>query len=301
MELDLRSLRQFVVVADCGSISRAAARLNMSQPTLSRSIRNLEASRGVDLFERHGEGVSLTKFGQILYSHAVGILNDFDRATEEIKQLQGSGKASLRIAAGDLWGYVVLPSIVRNYSTNYPEVQIDIDIVSHANRLDGLRNGTYDLAFGIIDPSVEALYKLTFLKLRKEGFQIYGDSSHPLLKLDRVTKGDLVRHRWVNHRFEFGLHEGSGDDSERDYAIKANTLLNTIETIKGSELLISASTGFEDLFMSLGLLAICDDASRQILDSGAIFWGDLQEKPILRKFIEQVRKYTVSTSNGNAK
>lgn len=282
-------MRQFVIVADCGSISRAAARLNVSQPTLSRSIRNLEANKGVDLFERHGEGVSLTKYGQILYARAVGILNDFDRATEEIKQLQGSGKASLRISAGDLWGYVYLPAIVREYAEIYPDVLINIDITSHANRLDGLRNGTYDLAFGIIDPSVEALYSLTFLKLRKEGFNVYGDASHPLAELKTVSKRNLAGFKWVNHQFEFGLLEGAAEGEERDYAVKSNTLLNAIETMKGSELLISASSGFEPLFMAYGLTKICKDTTGEVSESGAIFWGDLQEKPVPRRFIELVK------------
>lgn len=286
----MKHLRQFLIVADCGSISRAAARMNMSQPTLSRSIRNFEAERGVALFERHGEGVSLTKYGQIMYSHAVGIINNFDRAAEEIEELQGSGKSSLRIAAGDLWGYVHLPSIIREFAKLYPDVLINIDIVSHANRLDGLRNGTYDLAFGIIDPSVEALYSLTFLKFKKEGFRIYADESHPLHKLDPVTQQDLRSYRWVNHRFEFGLQDETGQGEARDYAIKANTLLNTVRMIKGSELLISATSGFDDLFKNFQLAPICDDTSRRVMDSGAIFWGTLEEKPNLRRFVELVKR-----------
>lgn len=287
---DMKHLRQFLIVADCGSISRAAARLNMSQPTLSRSIRNFEAERGVALFERHGEGVSLTKYGQIMYSHAVGIINNFDRAAEEIEELQGSGKSSLRIAAGDLWGYEHLPPIIREFAKTHPDVLINIDIVSHANRLDGLRNGTYDLAFGIIDPSVESLYSLTFLKFKKEGFRIYADESHPLRKLDRVTQQDLHRYRWVNHRFEYGLKDEPGQGEPRDYAIKANTLLNTVRMIKGSELLISATSGFDDLFKNFQLAPICDDTSRRVLDSGAIYWGTLEEKPNLRRFVDLVKR-----------
>lgn len=286
----MRSLRQFVVVADCGSISRAAARLNISQPTLSRAIRNLEASRGAALFDRHGEGVTLTQYGQILYARAISILNEYDRANEEIRQLQGSGKVSLRIAAGDLWGYVHLPPAVREYSDRYPDILVDVEIVSHANRLDGLRNGTYDLVFGIIDPAVEALYSMTFLKLKKEGFHIYGDRGHPLCSLTRVRKGDLAKHRWINHQFEFGLNDDAGEGHQRDYAVKANTLLSAIQVMRGSELLISASSGFDELFETFGMAAICNDTTRQVLDSGAIFWGDLQEKPVLRHFVEAVKR-----------
>ena len=279
------------MVADCGSISRAAARMNLAQPTLSRSIRNLEARQNAELFERHGEGVRLTRFGRILYSHAVGILNDFDRASDEIRQLQGSGKSSLRIAAGDLWGYVLLPGVIREYSARFPDVQIDINIVGHAPRLEGLRNGTFDLAFGIIDESAKALYRLTFEKLGRFGFSIYGDKNHPLRSVARISNADLEKYRWVRHQFEFGLLEETAAPDSRDYAIKANTLLNTIQTIRSSDLLISASSGFNPLFETYGLAEICPDTTGLVSDSGAVYWGSLDEKPIPRRFVELVKKH----------
>ena len=251
----------------------------------------MEIHRGVELFERNGKGVRLTKYGQILYAHAVGILNELDRANEEIRRMQGSGKSSLRIAAGDLWGYVMLPEIIRDYSSRFPDVQIDINIVGHTPRLEGLRNGTYDLAFGIIDEAAEELYRLTFLKLCKFGFTIYGDKDHPLMALDHVTKVDLAGYRWVNHRFEFGLLEETVGVDTRDYAVKANTLLNTIQTIRRSNLLISASSGFEPLFKTYGLAAICTDTTGLVSDSGAVYWGDLQEKPISRRFVELTKQH----------
>ena len=284
-EIDLKALRQFMIVADCGSISRAAARLRISQPTLSRAIKNLEMQQGVPLFDRHGEGVDLTKYGKIFYAHTQEILNQYERAGEEIARLKGRSKRSLRIAAGDLWGYFYLPSIVRRFLISQPNFLIDMEIVDHAKRLDGLRNGTYDVVFGIIDPAIESFFSLNFLKMTAEGFSIYGDRNHPLAGRQGVDDEDLLKYSWVNHKFEFGIYEDSLINRSRDYTLKVNTLLNTVQAIQGTELLISASSGLEPLFETFELTKICTDTTRPVLPSGAIHWESLHEKPDLQKFV----------------
>ena len=281
----MKTLRQFMIVADCGSISRAAARLNIAQPTLSRSIKNLEQQQGVALFDRHGEGVDLTKYGKILYARTQEILNQYERASEEIAYLKGRSKHSLRIAAGDLWGYVHLPSIVRSFLADQPNILIDIEVVDHSSRLDGLRNGTYDLAFGIIDPAMESFYSLSFQKMTAEGFCVYADNSHPLVGRSDINDNELSKYSWVNHRFEFGLYDEATMPHRRDYTLKVNSLLNTLQSISGTNLLISASSGLESLFNTFSLTKICNDKTRPILPSGAIHWDSLDERPDLQKFV----------------
>src|SRR3954463_10591998 len=100
----MKELRQFVEVAHQRSISRAAKRLNISQPALSRAIQALEDSYGVPLFTRTGAGVELSAYGSALYSRAVRVLPALDEARDEIDHLRGRAKAVIRIATGDLWG-----------------------------------------------------------------------------------------------------------------------------------------------------------------------------------------------------
>lgn len=285
-----------MIVADCGSISRAAARLHIAQPTLSRTIKNLEKQQGVPLFDRHGEGVDLTNYGKILYARTQEILNQYERASEEIAYLKGRSKRSLRIAAGDLWGYVHLPTIVRTFLADQPNILIDIEVVEHANRLDGLRNGTYDLAFGIIDPAIESFYSLNFQKMTAEGFSIYGDKRHPLAGRNDVNDAELSNYSWVNHRFEFGLYDEASIPHRRDYTLKVNSLLNTLQVIRGTELLISASSGLEPLFETFALTKLCDDKTRPVLPSGAIHWDNLDERPDLQKFVALTSKQFASAN-----
>jgi DNA-binding transcriptional LysR family regulator len=283
--MSLNNLRKFMLVAECGSISRAATRLNIAQPTLSRTVKQLEHQHGVPLFERHGEGVTLTEFGKVLFSRSQEILNQYRRANDEIALLKGRNKVPLRIAAGDLWGYVHLPNIIRDYLDRNQDVFIELEIVSHSRRLDGLRNRTYDVVFGIVDKTVESFMSLEFRRMAEEGFCVFGDKEHPLAGQAYVNAEDLSAYRWINHKFEFGLYDGTGMPDTRNYSLKVNTLLNTLQTMRGTELLISASSGFTSLFEQFGLAIICADSTRPVLPSGAIFWGDLEDRPHLRSFV----------------
>ena len=78
--MDLRKLKQFLEIADAGSLSGAAKRLNVAQPALSQAVQSLERELGVMLFERHARGVSLTEFGTLLAERANAILREVDGA-----------------------------------------------------------------------------------------------------------------------------------------------------------------------------------------------------------------------------
>lgn len=281
----MKAFRQFIMVADCGSISRAAARLGTSQPTLSRAMKTLEMQQGVPLLERHGGGVRLTEYGKIFYARTQEILSQYERAAEEIEQLKGRSRQSLRIAAGDLWGYRYLPAIVRTFLKRYPDFLIDMEIVDHAKRLDGLRNGNYDMVFGIIDPAIESFYSLNFHKMTAEGFSVYGDANHPLAGRPTIDDAELAKYSWVNHQFEFGLFDRTSARPPRDYKLKVNTLLNTVQAIQGTEMLISASSGLLPLLERFGLGKICTDNTRPVLPSGAIHWVSTDDRPYVQKFV----------------
>jgi LysR family nitrogen assimilation transcriptional regulator len=83
--MDFKEVRYFLQVARAGSFNRAAHELNIAQPALSRQVRKLETSLGVDLFVRHGRGVRLTSAGSLLYEGAESIHHMVKRTTERIR------------------------------------------------------------------------------------------------------------------------------------------------------------------------------------------------------------------------
>jgi DNA-binding transcriptional LysR family regulator len=143
---DLRLLRSFVVVAEEGSISRAAARLHMSQPPLSVRLRNLERELGVQLLVRHGRGVDTTAAGRVLAERCRRILGDLDAVRHEVEAIGQGARGRLRVAAGP---GVVPPQLSRLISAvrvDTPEVEVDLVDADDRRALDALRHGEVDVA-----------------------------------------------------------------------------------------------------------------------------------------------------------
>ena len=124
--IDLARLEAFVEVATTRSFSRAAERLNLTQPTVSARIAQMEGQLGVELFERLGRRVRLTDAGQALFPHAQRTLQAARDAAEAVHALRAGGGGSLVIGTAPTVGTYVLPSLLQRYSAANPGVEISI-------------------------------------------------------------------------------------------------------------------------------------------------------------------------------
>lgn len=289
----MRELRQFVEVASRHSISAAAKHLNISQPALSRAIQKLEDSYGVPLFVRNGAGVSLSPYGSALYSRAVRVLPALDEAREEIEQLQGRAKAAIRIASGDLWGLTILPEVTREFALTHPQVVVHVEIADEGVRLEGLRNGIYDLVFGTFSTRYSPLVKVEFQPLVRQATFIYSDQAHPLRQHELVSLEEMLAHRWISPGYEDDAGPGSLGRQSRDFAARVDTMMNALLLLRRSPFLMSASSGFQSLFRTFGIEALNIGDAGRADDSGVIIPSRSLERPAVRDFL-QVAKQTVS-------
>ena len=122
--MDLRQLRYFLAVAEERSVTRAAARLHLTQPPLSAQLARLEHELGVALFIRHRRGVDLTEAGRRLAEHARRLLADVDTAAESVRRTgQGhTGRLTLAFVPATAWS--VLPPLLRRFHDTSPDVQL---------------------------------------------------------------------------------------------------------------------------------------------------------------------------------
>ena len=145
MEQSLSSYRIFYVVALEGNISRAAERLFISQPAISRSIRKLEDSLETTLFLRSSRGVVLTEEGKILFDHVKEAFDAIQLGEEQIHKVHTLGMGHLRIGTSTtLCKYLLLPYL-KPFIQTYPHVQISISCQSTAQTLQLLKDGRLDL------------------------------------------------------------------------------------------------------------------------------------------------------------
>lgn len=186
--MELRHLRYFVCVAEEKNIGRAALRLNISQPPLTRQIQQLEDQIGVQLFRRTHRGVELTDAGRVLYDDACNILGMTARAIERSsKAAQGLlGRVDVAIFGSGIFG--VIPQLMRAFRAAHPEVSIFLHNMVKEEQIDALRHGRITLAFNRLMRPVEGLVSETLLT---EPLYVAMPTDNPLAARPQVALPEL--------------------------------------------------------------------------------------------------------------
>ncbi len=144
--LNVTRLRILTEVAYRGSLSAAAAELSYTQSAVSQQIAALEAEAGMVLLERHPRGVSLTAAGQMLVSHAEGILGRLEAADAALAAIAGLRGGRLRVASFPTAGATLMPLAIARFRSTYPDVELTLAEGEPEDILPRLRAGELDLA-----------------------------------------------------------------------------------------------------------------------------------------------------------
>jgi len=126
MEIDLRQLRAFVAIVEAGGFARAAGRVNLSQPALSRQIRALESTLGVRLFDRIGRRVQLTSEGEDLLERGRRLLSDAESLGERARALKSGHRGVLRVGATPQAMETLLAGFLPRYRRRHPGVEVHL-------------------------------------------------------------------------------------------------------------------------------------------------------------------------------
>jgi LysR family transcriptional regulator, benzoate and cis,cis-muconate-responsive activator of ben and cat genes len=145
--MELRHLRYFVAVAEERNFTRAAQRLHIAQPPLSRQIQQLEETLGVQLFERNSRPLKLTETGKFFYSHAVQLLAQ-TAELESMTRRVGNIERSLSVGFVGSTLYGMLPKIIRRFRDENPTVELSLHEMSTMDQLRALKDGRIDVGFG---------------------------------------------------------------------------------------------------------------------------------------------------------
>jgi len=144
--MELRTLRYFAAVAEAGSLTAAAARLRLSQPSLSVAISKLEADVGVPLLVRSPRGVEPTSAGRFLLGASARVLDDVDQITDALRGFGAGTSGSLTIAAVPTLMWHRLPRLLRAFATEAPDVEVKLVDPPPWTAIDMLQQRTVDLA-----------------------------------------------------------------------------------------------------------------------------------------------------------
>lgn len=188
MKLTLRQIELFQAVVEHGNFSRAAERMNTTQPALSQAVRDLEQVVGARLFDRTTRRVDLTEAGRAFAASALSGLGAIERAVAQVQDLSNLRTGRLRIAAPPLLAATALPRFIRRAARQFPHLQIQIADVGTDGILDMVRSGGADIGMGTFQPNEDGLHSTSILQ---DGLMAFLPEGHPLSARQALTWRDL--------------------------------------------------------------------------------------------------------------
>ena len=230
--LKLRDLYILQVVADAGSMAKAAPRLAMSQPAVSRVIAEMEQTLGVPVFDRTSAGVELTAYGAILRRRATNVADELNQGLGELNFLADPTQGEIRIGStGPMTALVA--TIVQRMSSTYPKIVFHVSVADTLQLFRQLRNREIDVAISRMTQDF-AESDLHAEPLFEDELAVIAGKQNKLARRRNLTLKDLIGERWV-----FGPPETSFLSPFIEEAFRAEGLSVPSATVVGPTQLAS--------------------------------------------------------------
>jgi DNA-binding transcriptional LysR family regulator len=194
--MKLQDLHVLMAVVQTGSMRKAAAQLNTTQPSISRSIAELENSVGVRLLDRNPQGVELTEFGRALLDGGTAMFDELRLAVKNIESLSDPTAGEVRIACNPIVATSFLSAVVDRMSRRYPRIAFHV-LVKQADLLKReLTDRNVDLLVARRLGNLED-ERLDFELLFEEAYVIAAGMQNPLVRRRRIELTELVNEAWA--------------------------------------------------------------------------------------------------------
>ena len=188
--MELRHLRYFIAVAEERNISRAARRLHVSQPPLSRQIRDLESEIGITLLHRGGGAIELTQAGQVFLVEARAALQRVDDAVGLARAAANRKRNHIRVGHTSTLAIELIPRALKMFQLNYPEAKIELRTLSTLQMIRALNSGQLDLAITVHGKTSD-FPRLNVRQIGACDFRVAFHKAHRFAKMRKVPLKQL--------------------------------------------------------------------------------------------------------------
>ena len=252
-------LKVFDTVAKRLNFTKAANELNITQPAVTKHIKEIELNLNIKLFERNGTKIKLTKAGEILLKYTEEIFSVYQKMEFEIGQLQEKQKGSLRLGASTTIAQYVLPPILAEFRKRFPEIQLSLVIQNSEKIEDLLANQKIDI--GLIEAQIKNR-TFHYFPFMKDQIVLVSRQNHSISIKNNIKLDDLKNIPLVFRE------PGSGTLETIDLALKSkNIKLNelNIEIQLGSTESIKSYVLHSDALAFLSIQSILQELKNQTL------------------------------------
>ncbi|WP_214749175.1 LysR family transcriptional regulator [Exiguobacterium sp. s189] len=200
--MEFREMQYFTAVAKEKSFTRAAERLHVTQPTLSKTIRHLEEELGVELFDRQKRQIELTDVGEALLFESELLLRQLEDLPNHVFDITHSKRGQIRLDLPPLIGSLFFTKFLNTFHSFYPDIQVIITEAGGHTLGDALDNGELDVIATVL-PAGSAFTEIPFIT---EELYAYLPVTHPLAVRKQIRLEELAKDAFVLFTEEFSLH-----------------------------------------------------------------------------------------------
>lgn len=228
--MDILNIRAFLMVTETRSFSRAAEKLFITQPAISKRISTLEFALDCQLFDRLGKNVQLTQAGEALVPSYQRIITELDETQRIISNLRTQVSGHLKFGTSHHIGLHRLPPVLRRYTKRYPEVELDIQFMDSEQAASLILKGSIELALITLPDAIEN--PLTTIPVWSDPMECVVANDHVLAKQRTVTREQLAEHGVLIQSHSTHTRNIIDNALNLDENIKIIMESNYLETIK---------------------------------------------------------------------
>ncbi|MFX3616332.1 MAG: LysR family transcriptional regulator [Sporolactobacillus sp.] len=255
----MKHLQYFLEVADQKSFTKAARHLYVSQPTISKMVRNIEDEFGVTLLDRSGKEMTLTDAGETVYEQSRSIVASFEHLSDALASLTGPERGKLRLGLPPMVGGRFFSGMIRSFRIDYPGIELQIAEYGAKKAVELVDNGEVEVAITIGDYDSQKFEGFVF---HDEPLSVVIPPNCPLSKKGSVSLVDLKNQSFILFPEEFSLR---------------GMIIQSCEKA-GFQPKIVMESSREDLIMEL----VSEKLGITLLPAGIVQGANLHESKVLR-------------------
>lgn len=279
--MNISQLRTFLMVVEHGSFSAAARAMHLSQPAVTMQVQSLESDVGATLLDRQYRKVEPTEAGRALIPFAERVLEDVERARDEISAMSGVVTGRLQLSASTTPGQYVLPRLLGSFLALNPEVTVSLSVADSSQVVDAVASG--EASLGMTGAEVRGA-KVHFERMGSDDLVLIAPAGHPLAGIAGVAISRVVETPFIMRE------QGSGTRFVTEDMLQGAGIdpgdLNVVMELGTSEAIVSAVEG------GLGVAVVSMYVAEKAIELGTVTRLDCGYFPVSRPFYAVISRGT---------